>query len=110
MIMIVFCYGYTAFAPWSVETFFIYYTMLIVAPILFIFWKLLHRTKFVKPTEADLVWEKPTIDAYEATFVDPPVGFWTELIPRRLRFWGGKQNREVERRRPAERVPAANEF
>jgi hypothetical protein len=30
MIMIVFCYGYTAFAPFSVSDFFIYYTLLLV--------------------------------------------------------------------------------
>jgi hypothetical protein len=30
MIMIVFCYGYTSFAPWSVSDFFIYYTLLLV--------------------------------------------------------------------------------
>jgi hypothetical protein len=30
MIMIVFCYGYTSFAPFSVSDFFIYYTLLLV--------------------------------------------------------------------------------
>jgi amino acid transporter len=30
MIMIVFCYGYTAFAPFSVSDFFIFYTLLLV--------------------------------------------------------------------------------
>ncbi len=29
---------------------------------------------------ADLIWERPTVDAYESTFLDPPVGFWTEII------------------------------
>ena len=43
-------------------------------------WKLIHRTKFVKASEADLVWERPTLDAYEASFVDPPLGFWREMI------------------------------
>jgi len=75
MIMIVFCYGYTAFAPWSVDSFFIYYTMLILAPITYFSWKLIKRTKIVKPLEADLVWERPTIDAYEQTFIDPPHDF-----------------------------------
>lgn len=97
MIMIVGCYGYTSFAPWSVQNFFIYYTMVIVAPILFVFWKLLKRTKFVKPVDADLVWERPTIDAYEASFMDPPVGFWTELVPRPLRCWGGRNKHVADR-------------
>jgi amino acid transporter len=26
------------------------------------------------------VWERPLIDAYEASFVDPPVGFWRECL------------------------------
>lgn len=80
MVMIVFCYGYSSFLPWSVDSFFSYYTMLIVAPILFIGWKIIHRTKFVKPLEADLVWERPIVDAYEASFLSPPVGFWTEML------------------------------
>lgn len=76
MTAVVFCYGYSSFYPWDVTSFFSYYTMLIVAPILFITWKLIHRTKFVKASDADLVWERPTIDAYEETFYSPPVGFW----------------------------------
>lgn len=54
--------------------------MLLLAPVLFIGWKLFRRTSFVRPSQADLVWERPTVDAYEATFMDPPVGFWTELV------------------------------
>jgi len=30
--------------------------------------------------EIDLTWERPIIDAYEASFTAPPVGFWTELL------------------------------
>ncbi|KAM0721300.1 hypothetical protein Q7P37_003588 [Cladosporium fusiforme] len=80
MILIVCCYGYSSYAPFSVENWFIYYAMLVLAPINFVAWKLLKRTKFVKPLEADLVWERPTLDAYEATFFDPPTGFWREMI------------------------------
>ncbi|KAI5272112.1 putative amino acid permease [Aureobasidium subglaciale] len=81
MIMIVFCYGYTAFAPWSTDSFFIYYTMsLIVAPVTFFGWKLLKKTKFKTPMTTDLIWERPTIDAYEATFLDPPNSFWNEML------------------------------
>lgn len=54
--------------------------MLILAPVLFVGWKLIKRTSFVKPTEADLVWERPVVDAYEETFIDPPVGFWKEMV------------------------------
>ncbi|GIZ44007.1 hypothetical protein CKM354_000721600 [Cercospora kikuchii] len=80
MSMVVCCYGYSAYAPWNVESFFIYYAMLILAPILFIGWKVIKRTKFIGAHEADLIWERPTIDAYEATFIDPPNGFWREML------------------------------
>ena len=49
-------------------------------PILYIFWKFYKKTKIVSKYEADLVWERPTIDAYEETFIDPPVGFWREML------------------------------
>lgn len=57
-----------------------YYALEVLAPILFFGWKLIHRTKRIKSIEADLVWERPVIDAYEASFDSPPVGFWTELV------------------------------
>ncbi|KAG8417915.1 hypothetical protein J3458_005368 [Metarhizium acridum] len=77
--LVVIFYGYTAFTPWSVESFFRNYTMQILAPILFFGWKFYKRTSFVKPHEADLVWERPTIDRYEASFLHEPVGFWSEM-------------------------------
>ena len=43
-------------------------------------WKLFKRTRLVRPHEADLVWERPSIDAYEETFYGPPVGFWREMV------------------------------
>ncbi|EMC96655.1 hypothetical protein BAUCODRAFT_34035 [Baudoinia panamericana UAMH 10762] len=95
--LVVFCYGYTSFMPWSVDNFFVYYTMLILAPVLFFGWKLIKRTKLVKPHEADLVWERPIVDAYEATFLDPPVGFMRELV-QMFGLWrqkGGNDRRTV---------------
>lgn len=80
MVAIVFCYGYTSFKPWSVDDFFTYYTMVILAPILFLGWKLVKRTKTVKSGEADLKWERPIVDAYEETFIHRPVGFWVEML------------------------------
>jgi len=38
----------------------------------------LKGTKFIKSEEADLVWERPVIDAYEAA-IDPPLGIWEDL-------------------------------
>lgn len=75
------CYGYTTLLPgyWDVGTFFSYYTMVFLAPLLWGGWKLVKRTKMVKPEDADLVWERPLIDAYEASLVDDHVGFFTEV-------------------------------
>jgi len=73
-------YGYGSFKPeWNVTTFFQSYTMQIIAPVLFIGWKLVKKTRFVRPQDADLVWEAPTIDRYEAQFTHDPPGFWTEM-------------------------------
>ncbi|KZF26115.1 general amino acid permease AGP2 [Xylona heveae TC161] len=81
MIFTVCTYGYTTFLPgwWDVGTFFSYYTMVFVGVITFAGWKVVKRTKFVRPHEADLVWERPKIDAYEAAFTEKHVSFWVEL-------------------------------
>ncbi|KAH7127329.1 histidine permease [Dactylonectria macrodidyma] len=75
-------YGYTTFLPgwWDVGTFFSYYTMVFVGILTFAFWKIFKKTKFVKPTEADLIWDKPVIDAYEDSFAHPPETFWNEVL------------------------------
>lgn len=79
MFLIVIFNGYGSFKPPSVTAFFQSYTQQIIIVLLFTFWKVFKKTKFVGPYEADLVWERPTIDAYEATFLDPPTGFWKEM-------------------------------
>lgn len=88
-------YGYTCYLPWSVSSFFSQYTMQIFIPPLFIIWKLVKRTKMVKPHEADLVWEKPNVDAYEESFITPPIGFWAEM----LQLFGIKRHKEGNNRR-----------
>lgn len=42
-------------------------------------WKVLKKTKVVKPEEADLVWERPVIDAYEASVAEMHMPFWDEV-------------------------------
>lgn len=79
MVLILLFYGYTAFDPWNVQTFFQNYTMQLVAPILYLGWKLIHRTKILSPSKVDLVWERPFIDAYEATLPEDPPTFWQEM-------------------------------
>jgi amino acid transporter len=75
-VVVVFVYGYTTFKPgqFTLESFFTYYTMVGLAPILFVFWKLYKKTKWLKPHEVDLVWDAPLIDAYEASFITVRVG------------------------------------
>ena len=80
MVLIVIFFGYSSFTPWDSTTFFSNYVMVGVVPLLFVFWKVFKKTKFVKPHEADLVWERPIVDAYEATFTSKPVGFWVEVL------------------------------
>ncbi|RMY57505.1 hypothetical protein D0865_03091 [Hortaea werneckii] len=80
MLMIIFFYGYSSFRPWDVGIFFQHYTMVILDPILFIVWKLLKRTKWLKPHEVDLVWEKPEIDEYEAELPPYTGGTWNSLL------------------------------
>lgn len=78
-ILVVIFYGYSSFTPWSVSNFFSNYTMQLVAPCLFIFWKVFKKTRYVRPHELDLVWERPVLDAYESSFTNPPIGFWAEM-------------------------------
>lgn len=97
MILVTVLYGYPAYKPWNLSTFWSDYTMQIVIPPLFLIWKVLKKTKFVKAHEADLVWERPLIDAYEASFMDPPVGFWREVgqMVGFRRIKGGNDKRRV---------------
>lgn len=53
--------------------------MCFVCPLLYAFWKLFKRTRYIQPSEVDLIWEKPTIDKYEASFSEVPMGFWEEV-------------------------------
>ncbi|KAH7090205.1 amino acid permease/ SLC12A domain-containing protein [Paraphoma chrysanthemicola] len=78
---VVTCYGYPVFLPgrWAIDTFFTFYLMVLVAPFLFFGWKFYKGTKFIKPLEADLQWQKAVIDAYEDNFNEAAVGFWQEI-------------------------------
>ena len=77
--IVILTFGYETFMPWSVSSFFINYTFLLLAFLTFGFWKILKGTKFVKPQEADLVWERPEIYAHEASIMEPQIGFWREI-------------------------------
>lgn len=80
MFLVETCYGYASFRPFNVTNFITSYLLVIVEPILFLSWKYFKGTKFVAPTEADLVWDAPLIDAYEQSLTEPPKGFWREVL------------------------------
>ena len=71
-------YGYATFYAFDVGTFMTYYAMCFICIVLYIGFKIIKRSKFVKPEDADLVWERPEIDAYEAS-IDPPLGLWEDI-------------------------------
>ncbi|KAI4687559.1 uncharacterized protein J4E88_003149 [Alternaria novae-zelandiae] len=66
--------GYTVFlnGKWAVADFLFSYLMVFAFPVLFIFWKVLKRTKWVSPSEADLVTDLAEIEEYHRTFVEKP--------------------------------------
>jgi amino acid transporter len=94
MTIMVCIYGYTTFLPgyWDIGVFFSYYTMCFVFPVLFVGWKIIKKTKFVKPHEADLVWDRPVIDAYEAALPNDPTTFWQDI--KKMAGFGGKKANE----------------
>ncbi|KAF7185968.1 Arginine permease CAN1 [Pseudocercospora fuligena] len=52
--LIIITNGFTAFMPWVTSDFFIAYVSLILFAVMYIGHKLVYKTKFVKPAEADL--------------------------------------------------------
>lgn len=66
--------GFYSFMPWNVETFITTYIGIPIFLTLFTFWKLFKKTKFVKPSEADLWTGKAAIDAE----------VWPDTVPRNL--------------------------
>lgn len=78
--LVLFGYGYYAFRPsWNTEAFFQSYSMQILAVILFTGWKIAKNTHYIRPSEVDLIWERPQVESYENTVTDLPLGFWTEM-------------------------------
>lgn len=60
--------GYTVFLPgfWEVSTFIFSYFMVFLFPVLYIGWKLIHRTKWYRPEEVDLKGEVAEIEEVRA--------------------------------------------
>lgn len=66
--------GYPVFLPgqWDIPTFLFSYTMIGVFPVLFIGWKLVKRTKWLKPDEVDLLRDLDEIEEYTRNYVPTP--------------------------------------
>ncbi|KAI0123965.1 amino acid permease [Xylariales sp. AK1849] len=66
--------GYTVFLPgkWDIPNFLFSYLMIFICPVLFIGWKLIHRTKVHKAAEADLQQDLAGIEEYTKNFVPKP--------------------------------------
>ncbi|KAL2877161.1 hypothetical protein SGCOL_007554 [Colletotrichum sp. CLE4] len=81
MTSVVICYGYRSLNPFDPTSFFIHYTMVLLAPLLFCVWKYYKHTKTLRPDEVDLVWDAPRITSYEELLseVEPPVGFLRDI-------------------------------
>ena len=94
--VVIFIRGCTVFLPglWDNANFFTTYTMVGVAPVFFVAWKFFFCTKWIKSAEADLIWDAPLVDAYEAMHMESSVGYWTEMI-QIFGFRRNKANRDV---------------
>ncbi|ERF70679.1 hypothetical protein EPUS_02545 [Endocarpon pusillum Z07020] len=66
--------GYPVFIldRWNVPTFLFSYMMIFVFPILFVGWKLIKKSKWYKPGEADLYKDVDEIEEYQRTYVPTP--------------------------------------
>ena len=69
--------GYQVFLPgnWDLPTFFFSYTMIFVFPILFIGHKIIRKTKWVRPVDADLRKDLDEIEDHERAFAEKPATY-----------------------------------
>ena len=79
MFVIEVCYGYASFSPFNVVNFVTSYLLLLLSPVLFLFWKYFKGTTIVKAKDVDLIWDAPLISAYEEALPERPTGFWREV-------------------------------
>ncbi|KAK5137363.1 hypothetical protein LTR08_008941 [Meristemomyces frigidus] len=78
-IIIILTQGFTAFMPWDTSSFFVAYVSLLLFAVLYIGHKLVCRTKFVKPIEADLDTGRKEVDEM----------YFEEVVPTTAwgKFW-----------------------
>ncbi|KAH6655392.1 putative general amino acid permease [Truncatella angustata] len=63
--------GYTIFLPgnWDISSFLFSYMMIFLFPVLFLVWKVIHRTRFHKPAKVDLQQDLAGIEEYTRNYV-----------------------------------------
>jgi len=66
--------GYAVFLPgrWDITTFLFSYLMIGVVPVLFIGWKIVHKTKWRRAEDIDLFQDKDEIDQYDRDYCPTP--------------------------------------
>lgn len=66
--------GYTVFLPgmWTIETFLFSYTMIGVFPLLYFGWKILKKTRRLRPEEVDLYKDVEEIEEYTRNYTTRP--------------------------------------
>ncbi|GAB0135522.1 hypothetical protein EsDP_00003857 [Epichloe bromicola] len=66
--------GYTVFLPgqWSVPNFLFSYTMIVMFPVLYVGYKVVHKTKMHEPDEVDLQKDLDVIEEYERNYTPRP--------------------------------------
>ncbi|KAI1342301.1 amino acid transporter [Xylariaceae sp. FL0016] len=66
--------GYNVFLPglWNVPDFLFSYTMVVLCPILYVGWKIIHKTRIYKPDEVDLHQDLEEVEEYTRNFVPTP--------------------------------------
>ncbi|KHN97101.1 Amino acid/polyamine transporter I [Metarhizium album ARSEF 1941] len=82
-VTMVFVGGYTVFLPgrWSVADFLFSYTMLALFPALYIGYKLVRKTRILKPEEIDLVRDLDSIEDYERSYIpQPPANRFEKML------------------------------
>ena len=73
--------GYTVFLPgnWNVPDFLFSYMMIGVFPVLFFTWKVLKRTKWMEPHEADLYKDVEEIEEHQRNYVEEPPKYVSQM-------------------------------
>jgi amino acid transporter len=75
--------GFTAFVPWSTEDFFIAYISLILFAVLYLGHKVVTRSKFINPAEADLLTGKFE-DEVSETWEESSASGWKKMMNKFL--------------------------